>query len=117
MKQDGCNGKTESQTAAMLCEKKVRCVSPRDHIPSQLGCLASKASLGLTLMHLATSPKCRGKRRHSRQHGGEREKSHCFPDKSTSPVPSVKLSVLSLLFTPFSSGSQAKHPVLGGFKV
>lgn len=115
MKQDGRNDKTESQAAAMLCEKKVRCVSPKDHVPPQLGCLASKASPRLTLVHLATSPKRRGKRRHSLQHGRDREESHCFPDKSTSPVPNVKLSVLSLLFTPFSSGSQGKHPVLGWF--
>lgn len=32
MKQDGCNGKTESQAAATLCKKKVRCVFLKDHI-------------------------------------------------------------------------------------
>lgn len=78
MKQDGGNDKTESQAAAMLCKKNLRCVSPKDHKPSQLGCLASKVSPGLTLVHLATSPKCRGKRRHSLQHGRDREESHCF---------------------------------------
>lgn len=86
MKQDWCNGKTESQAAAMLCEKKVRCVFSKDHIPPQLGSLASKANPRLTLLHLTTSPKCRGKRRHSLQHGRDREESYCFPDKSTSPV-------------------------------
>lgn len=47
MKQDGHNGKTESQAAAMLCKKKVRCVSPIDHIPSQLP-TAPKPSLTFT---------------------------------------------------------------------
>lgn len=49
------------------------------------------------------------------QPGRNGEESHCFPDKSTSPVPNVKLSVLSLHFPCFSSGSQGQHPVLDGF--
>lgn len=110
MKQDGCNGKTESQAAATLCKKKVRCVSPKDHIPSQLGSLASKASPRLTLLHLPTSPKCRGKRRHSLQHGRDREESHCFPDKSALPVPNVNLSVLSLLLPPLQLWQPGKTP-------
>lgn len=65
MKQDGHNGKTESQAAATLCKKKVRCVSPIDHIPSQLSSPGSKPSPGLIPLHLATSPKCSGKRRYS----------------------------------------------------